>query len=114
MFTPDFHIKRHDTYPSIAVRIRNKKTKQYLDLTGASATFTMLDSEGALKVSTAVANVPAPQTDGRISYDWIAANTDTAGRFRGEFEITLASGKKFSAPQQGFLEIFVEEDGNDL
>jgi len=115
---PEFKIKRGDQFPSITIRIKNKKTGANFDLTGASGavTFTLTDKDGNKTIDTVTGVIETPKTDGRVTYTWQGTDTDVGGRFRGEFELTgidAAGGKKFSAPQSGFIDVFFEQDLNN-
>jgi len=112
----EFKIKRGDQFPPITIRIKDKKTGGNFDLSGGSATFSMKDKDDNVVIDTESATIESPPTDGRVTYSWSGTDTDIAGRFRGEFEltgVTLAGGKKFSAPQSGFVEVFIEQDVNN-
>jgi len=111
-----FKIKRGDQFPSITVRVRNKKTGGNFDLTGGNATFTLTDKDDNKVIDTVAAVIETPATDGRVTYIWVGTDTDVAGKYRGEFElkdVVAAGGKKFSAPQSGFVDVFFEDDLND-
>jgi len=111
----EFKIKRGDQFPSITIRIKNKKTGGNFDLTGSSGTvtFTLTDKDGAKVIDKEAGVIESPKTDGRVTYSWKGTDTDVPGRFRGEFEllgIDAANSKKFSAPQSGFIDVFFEQD----
>ena len=58
------------------------------NLTGLSVTFTMINSAtGATKVSAAAATI-VTASSGIVSYDFVAADVDTAGIYWGSFRVT--------------------------
>ena len=58
------------------------------DLTGLSVTFTMINAAtGVVKVSAQSATI-VTAVSGIVSYDFIAADVDTAGVFWGSFRVT--------------------------
>jgi len=88
---PSITIVQNDTRPSILATLVNAA-----DLTGASAVFTMVDSSGNKKVDRAVC-VVLPSTS-QVRYDWQSGDTDTAGVYYGEFEVTYSDGKVQTFP----------------
>ena len=67
------------------------KTRTVIDLTGKDVDFVMYDSAGDIKVAqTAAVTVGAP-TDGKVEYDFQAADVDTIGTFYGYFIVKQAS-----------------------
>lgn len=80
-----FNIKRGDTSPALVYALTPTP-----NLTGATVVFTMKARGGAVKVNRAAATAVGPETDGVVSYAWDPADTDTAGTFDAEFEVTFA------------------------
>lgn len=109
----DFIIKRNDTLPVLRLCIFDKSnltTQISFDLTGATAcTFSMTDRYGNYKVAGASASIIS-SSGGTIQYDWSSADTNEAGRYRGEFQLHYNNGKKLTIPQQGFINIEVTKD----
>jgi len=98
-----FHLKKSDTSPEIAIQVTKESDATSLDLTGASATFSMKRGN-TTKVDNATASVSDP-TNGVVKYLWIAADTDTTGTYRAEFTVTFPSGKIATFPSNGFIEV---------
>jgi uncharacterized protein YfaS (alpha-2-macroglobulin family) len=65
-------------------------------------------SSGALL--DAAMTVVAPATSGVVRYDWGLTDTDTAGTYRLEFEVTWNTGKKQTIPNYGYDELVIAED----
>jgi hypothetical protein len=102
-----FYIKRNDTSPSISATLASDGTA--VDLTGATVKFIMrLPGATSAKVNTAATVVSA--ADGTVRYDWVAANTDTAGLYQAEFEVTFAGGAKRTFPADDYLYVSVVTD----
>jgi hypothetical protein len=105
---PDFYMKQHDTGPSLERTLTDAAGTAY-DLTGATVTFKMrLEGRTTAKVD-AAAIVTAAAT-GDVRYDWVAADTDTAGYVEAEFEAVLASGQRITYPNRGYLRGYIEGD----
>jgi hypothetical protein len=99
-----FTIKKGDTAPPLAIQIVQDSDNLPLDLTSATATFTMYRNEdgSSVKTNASTATIYAA-SDGKVRYDWDAADTDTPGTYYGEFTITLQSGKKTTSPPEGYI-----------
>lgn len=100
-------LKRNDLLPPIVGTLRNANGTA-VDLTGSSVRMLMCNSRGLLKVN-APATVTTPAS-GVVRYDWIAGDTNTAGLFRGELEVTFPSGKIETFPNRGYITLVIEED----
>ena len=48
--------------------------------------------------------------DGIVSYSWGATDTDTAGLYMAEWEVTFAGGIPMTFPRNGHLDVNVEPD----
>jgi len=105
-------IKRNDTEPVIRAQVKSLSTADPISLSGASAIFLMYDLEG-VQVVNSPAGIESPATEGIVQYQWDAADTVTSGSFDAEFQITLGSGQKITAPNSGYIEIRIDEDLND-
>lgn len=112
-----FLIKRNDTYPNLMLKIRTQgefNQPVSFNLSGVTATtFSMSDSDGNLKISSAEAEI-LNNVNGTMQYSWIDGDTDTSGNFKGEFELFFIDGKKISIPKTGFISIFIADDLNEL
>ncbi|EEX09645.1 hypothetical protein SL1157_1689 [Ruegeria lacuscaerulensis ITI-1157] len=100
-----FTIKRDDTSPAIQFQL-TLGTGQ--TLVGATATFKMASlNGGALKIDSPAAVDSAQNI---LSYQWDAGDTDTAGVYRAEFEVTYSDGKIETFPNSEYIQINVLED----
>lgn len=104
-----FYIKEGDTSPAIEYAL----SPVTIALNGASVVFNMRDRRGTVKVNRAAATITddGVSTDTpTVQYDWVSADTDTAGTYYAEFEVTYADTSVESFPNQGFITVEVEAD----
>lgn len=99
-------IRKGATYPPVRIYITDERGP--IDLTGASATFSLWTTSRYAVLSNRPAVISDP-TNGVVEYEWIDGETDTAGDYRGLFEIVLASGKKLTVPVDGAINIKITE-----
>ena len=102
-----FDIKRNDTSPSIAGTVKDADGNA-VDITGSSVRFHMLDKDDVVVVDAAATIVSA--ANGQVRYDWQAADTDVAGAFKGEFEVTYSTGYIESFPNTSHIPIRIFKD----
>lgn len=111
----DFEIKAHDRLPSIRAQLMTETDEVPVDLTAASSVrFIMTTAVGASSKVSAVAVVESPPSAGIVRYDWIAADTDTPGKYLGEWEVTWVGGKKQTFPTGSYHTIEVLADLDNL
>lgn len=94
-------LSTNDIQPYYRVTVKDSDGA-LIDLTGASIVCTMKDSAtGAVKINRQSAGIViASQTTnkGEFEYRWQSGDTGTAGSYYIEFEVTPASGGKFTLP----------------
>ena len=100
----DFFLKRNDTSPALQYTL-SPLTK----LSGASVVFNMTDSDGIVKVSRGAVTV-SDAVNGVVDYLWLPADTDTAGLYLGEFEVTFADGTVETFPNATDLGVLITRD----
>lgn len=85
-----FPMKQNDTLPPLKATLKNGSTA--VPLTDVSSVrFKMRAIDGnTIKVDSAATIIDS--ANGRVQYDWSAGDTDTAGTFKIEFELTYATG----------------------
>lgn len=98
--TAQLVLKVNDLQPYYYARLKDVDGDD-VDLSGASIVFSMknIDSD-TLKIDRASASLTNDGTDGKFHYEWQSGDTDTAGIYRIEFEISV-SGGKFTVPPDG-------------
>lgn len=104
-----FNVKRDDLLPEPQVTLYDA-LGAVVDLTTAtSVKFLMrLASTGAVKVNAAATVVTAGS--GVVKYTWAGTDTDTAGSYQAEWEVTWPGGKTQTFPTKGFDTVVVYED----
>lgn len=107
------YLNQHDLQPYYYVTVTDS-TGGAVNITGATIRITMRPEDStALKINRSTVGITiSDATAGRFQYAWQAADTDTIGIFDVEFEITPASGGKFTIPSrnQGVAHISIVAD----
>jgi hypothetical protein len=107
MLGDTFHMKKGDTSPSLLFTL----SPASIDLTGATVRFSMRPKDGgAVKINRAAAVIVTPTGTPTVRYDWQAADTDTAGHFDAEFEVTYAGGAVETFPNDSFIRVSITGD----
>lgn len=106
------YVKQGDTLPSVEATLKFED-ETVMDLTDCTVEFHMVDRlTKTAKVDTVATIVNPPGTDGKVRYDWASdgSDTDTPGRYLGEFEVTRPDNKKQTWPTKEPLEIVILEE----
>ena len=74
-----------------------------VDLTGATVRFHMGDVIDAPAI---IVNA----TGGVVRYDWATGDTDVAGSYRAEFEVTFVDGRIETFPNDTSIGVIIRED----
>ncbi len=114
MAIKDLYVTQHDLQPYYRVTVKDS-AGNLIDLTGVTIVFTMKSVGGIVKInrqSTGVIIANQTTNKGEFEYRWQAGNTDTSGEYYIEFEVTPASGGKFTlpGPDLGRAKVVVVED----
>ena len=102
-----FSIKEGDRLPAYTATLTDEDG-DVIDLTGATVKFLMTLMGGTTPKVNASATVVSA-TAGTVSYSWGASDTDTAGLYIAEFEIT-AGGLKRTVPNGDYFYINILPD----
>lgn len=103
-----FRIRLNDLQPYYYIQVKDSDDN-VVDLTGATAVFSMRTVDGTLKINRASATIPAG-TSGYAHYVWQSGDTDTSGTYYIEFEITPSSGGKFTLPAYDKAVVIIQDD----
>jgi hypothetical protein len=106
----DFFIKRRDQLPEIVAILKDSSVPpQVINLSGCTIRFIMTNkATGVVVVDAPAVIVDAP--GGRVKYPWVAPDTDEAGTYNGEFEVTFADTRAETFPNSKNLQIKVFAD----
>lgn len=106
-----FRIKTNDTSPLLSVTLTDANGTG-IGLAGASARFHMKAfGADSLKIDApATVGIVGVGVDGLVTYDWIAGDTDTAGTYYGEIEVTYGDARVETFPNNGYFTIIIKED----
>lgn len=107
-----FVIKRKARRPYLRMLVKDQDGDPINFAGAASVTFLMYDSAGNEVVS-APATIEAPSSSGVLRYAWGAGDTDTAGEFRAEFDVSYGVGDILTVPVKGNILVRIFEDLND-
>ena len=103
-----FKIKTNDTSPKLTVDLEDASGAA-INLDGSSARFHMKKyGETSLKID-ASADI-TDSSGGRVEYTWSSGDTDTAGTYYGEIEVTFGDNSVETFPNSGYFTIIIQED----
>lgn len=103
------YVKRGDLEPSVSAVLDDAGT--LVDLTAAtSVRFVMTSSTGVVKVNRAMTKGNQTTDPGLVTMAWQTADTDTAGTYRGEVEVTWPGSRPQTFPGDGYLNILILPD----
>ncbi len=103
-----FRIKTNDTSPKLSVTLTDALGNP-IGLAGCTARFHMKAfGASSLKID-AVADIE-DVVNGIVEYSWQAGDTDTAGTYYGEIEVTYGDATVETFPNNGYFTIIIKED----
>ena len=109
MASPTFFIKQNDTTPALEAFLQDSRGRP-VNLTGATIVFHMrLASDLTVKITIGSVTIVAA-TLGHVSFAFSAPNTDTAGNYEGEFQVTFSGGAIETFPNDGYIKIIITDD----
>lgn len=111
-----FTIKRDDTRPVYVVPLVS-------DFGGANDPIPLGDATEVLFIMRAAGETGAPKVNaeaditdapnGEVTYTWATGDTDEAGEFEVEFQITWSDGGVQTVPNDSYFTVIVKEDLGD-
>ena len=106
----DFYWKQHDTAPAIQFAFTDLNGNVPPgSLTGATVKFFMKAAgSGTLKINGTATIVNSASW--LFGYQPVVGDTDTAGDYEGEFQVTYSDGTKQTFPDPGYLDILITAD----
>lgn len=104
-----FNIKQNDTLPKLGAILQDED-KEPVDITGATVRFHMSPyNKDEVLIDEEAEIIDA--TEGKVAYQWQTGDTETPGRYRGEFEINFLSNGKQTHPNCGKdIEIIISKE----
>jgi hypothetical protein len=107
----DFTIKTGDTYPPLGAVLDDDGTP--VDLTAADSVRLILKLESPSTVVEGAAAVTSA-AGGAVEYEWAAGDTDQAGEYQGEWEVTWDAGSTPPSvqtfPNDGYFSVEILAD----
>lgn len=107
MSQPRVALKRGDTRTAIRATLLEPSGSP-ANLTGASVRFLMADLRGQVRIDRAAEVLDA--TGGVVRFVPEPGDTDVAGTYRAEFEVTFSDGRKESYPNTGYITVEIIPD----
>lgn len=103
------YLKQNDRRP-IVEGTATDQNDEVVPLTGASSVkFLMRKNKLATPKIDASATLVSAAL-GQLAYSWAAGDTDTVGRFLGEFQVTFSDGTTATFPNDSYIDIVITED----
>lgn len=103
-----FRIKTNDTGPVLSVTLTDANGNG-IALAGASARFHM-KAFGATSLKVDEVATITDDVHGVVQYNWSSSDTDTAGTYYGEIEVTYGDATVETFPNNGYFTIIIKED----
>lgn len=97
----EFFIKQGDLLPAIESILKDENDVA-IDLTSTTIQFAYR-RYGETLATVRTAEIIAPATNGHVRYQWVTADTATAGSMEAEWRVTYPGGSVVSFPNDGYL-----------
>lgn len=103
----DFYIRAGDRLPELQATLTDDAGAP-VDLTGLPVVFRMRAVGATTAKVVAAATLVAPES-GVVKYTWVAGDTDTAGSYWAEWNVTFGDGRTQTFKDPGYTSIYVSE-----
>lgn len=104
----DFFIKQHDRLPEISSTLQDANATA-VDVTGCTVRFILTNkATGTLEFDKAATIVTA--ASGIVKYSWADGDTDNAGTYKAEWEVTFGDGRAETFPNSTYLIVKITAD----
>lgn len=104
----DFTIKQNDTLPDLVVTLTDA-VGSTVNITGYQGVRFIMAPKGGDSVVDAAAIVVDAE-NGIVKYTWEDEDTETAGKYLGEFEVQFADGRLETFPNWTYINILIKAD----
>ncbi len=100
-----FWIKQGDTSKVLERTLKNADGS-VINLSGADVVFTMRKGSRTATISEVACTI-ADAPNGVVEYDWQTGDTDEAGVYDAEFEVTFSGGEIITVPNDGHMKVTI-------
>lgn len=107
----DYTMKQNDTFPVLTAILSDQVGP--VNLTTADSVKFIMKMASPSTLVTGVCVIVTPQTGadvGKVTYDWIPADTATNGTYQVEFEVTWNPGDVETFPNDGYKTLEIKDD----
>ena len=109
MATPTFFIKQNDDRPTLDVALQDDRGRP-TDISSATVVFHMRNTaDDSVKINGSSVTILSA-TRGEVRYTFTTSNTDTAGNFQAEFQVTFSGGTIETFPNDGYIDVIITDD----
>ena len=103
-----FYIKQNDTSPALQATLKDSDNNA-VNLTGASVSFKMRLIGGTTLKTNHTATI-FNASNGVVTFNWRSSDTDTAGDYQAEFQVTYSDSSIETFPNNGYIRIEIIDD----
>ena len=109
MANPTFFIKQNDDRPTLDVALQDDRGRP-VNVASATIVFHMRNTaDDSVKITSAAVTILSA-TRGEVRHTFTTTNTDTAGNFEAEFQVTFSGGTVQTFPNDGYIDIIITDD----